>query len=70
MGDKERLFPDCRRERGGEEKKKKREGRFLKYLIGKRSRRNEVVLFCFIFDADKLQSYTGLPFKSQRCHSE
>lgn len=57
------------RKRVGDKKKKGRGG-FLKYLIGKRSRRNEVVLFCFIFDADKLQSYTGLPFKSQRCHTE
>lgn len=60
--DKERLFPDCRRE--------EKEGRFLKYLTGRQSRWNEEVLFCFIFDADKLWSYTGLPFKSQRCHSQ
>lgn len=42
----------------------------LKYLTGKRSRWNEEVLFCFIFDAGKLRRYTGLPFKSQRCHSQ
>lgn len=59
--DKERLFPDCRREEKG--------GRFLKYLTAKRSRWNEEVLLCFIFDVGKLRSYTGLPFKSQRCHS-
>lgn len=59
--DKERLFPDCRREEKG--------GSLLKYLTAERSRWNEEVLFCFIFDVDKLLSYTGLPFKSQRCHS-
>lgn len=60
--DKERLFPDCRRE------EKAGKG-FLKYLRVKRSRWNEEVLFCFIFDVGKLRWYTGLPFKSQRCHS-
>lgn len=60
--DKERLFPDCRREEKG--------GRLLKYLTAKWSRWNEEVLFCFIFDVGKLRSYTGLPFKSQRCHSQ
>lgn len=49
--------------------KRKKGGRFLKYLTLKWSRWNEEVLFCFIFDADKLLSYTDLPFKSQRCHS-
>lgn len=59
--DKERLFVDCRREKKGES--------ILKYLRAKESRWNKEVLFCFIFDVRKLQSYTALPFKSQRCHS-
>lgn len=50
--------------------KRKKGGRFLKYLAVKRSRWNEEVLFCFIFDVGKLRRYTGLPFKSQRCHSQ
>lgn len=50
--------------------KRKKRGRFFKYLTAKRPQRNKKVLLCFIFDAGKLQRYTGLPFKSQRCHSQ
>lgn len=60
--DKERLFPDCWQE--------EKEGRGLKYLTAMRPLCNEEILFCFIFDAGKLQRYTALPFKSQRCHSQ
>lgn len=58
----ERLFPDCQQEEKG--------GRSLKYLTAMQSHWNKEILFCFIFDAGKLLRYTGLPFKSQRCHSQ
>lgn len=50
--------------------KRKRGRRFLKYLIATWPRCNEEILFCFIFDAGKLQRYTALPFKSQICHKQ
>jgi len=49
--------------------KRERGGRFLKHLTAKRPWCNKV-LFCFIFDAGKIQRYTGLPFKSHTCHSQ
>lgn len=63
--DMKRLFPDCWQEGNSVEWW----GGCLKYLTARRPWCNEEVLFCFIFDAGKLQRYTALPFKSQRCHS-